>query len=209
METVAKKVATSIRSDLMEGLRYIRHNSITLSLLVMAFVSIGFGLPYMNIMPVFAVDVFDVGESGLGFLLGATGLGALVGSLIIASLGDYKRKGLLLLGMAFGFGVSVALFAFSHPYALALVLLVAVGLLSTGYLAVNNTLIQSIVPHGMLGRVMSIYVMTFSLMPLGTLPLGWITDEVGAPRAIGGGGIIVALFTVAMALLLPRLRRLK
>jgi hypothetical protein len=52
-------------------------------------------------------------------------------------------------------------------------------------------------------------VMTFSLMPLGTLPLGWITDEVGAPRAIGGGGIIVALFTVAMALLLPGLRRLK
>ena len=193
----------------VEGLLYIHHNTIIRTLLAMAFVSIGFGLPYMNIMPVFAVDVFNVGESGLGFLLGATGLGALIGSLIIASLGDYKRKGMLLLILAFGFGVSVALFAFSHPYPLALVMLVAVGFLGTGYLALNNTLIQSIVPHGMLGRVMSIYVMTFSLMPLGTLPLGWITDEVGAPKAIGAGGIVVALFTVAMALLLPGLRRLK
>jgi len=85
---------------------------------------------------------------------------------------------------------------------------VAVGLLGTGYLALNNTLIQNIVPHRMLGRVMSIYVMTFSLMPLGTLPLGAITDAVGAPVAIGAGGIVVALFTVAMAALLPGLRRL-
>ncbi len=209
VEAVARRAATSIRADLKEGLLYIHHNTIIRTLLAMAFVSIGFGLPYMNIMPVFAVDVFDVGESGLGFLLGATGLGALVGSLIIASLGDYRRKGLLLLILAFGFGVSVALFAFSHPYPLALVLLVAVGFLGTGYLALNNTLIQSIVPHRMLGRVMSIYVMTFSLMPLGTLPLGWITDEIGAPRAIGGGGVIVALFAVAMAVLLPGLRRLR
>lgn len=209
LEAVRKRVTTSIRADLMEGLRYIHHNNITRALLAMAFVSIGFGLPYMNIMPVFAVDVFDVGESGLGFLLGATGLGAIIGSLIIARLGDYKRKGLLLLGLAFGFGVSVALFAFSHPYPLALALLVAVGLLGTGYLAVNNTLIQGIVPHRMLGRVMSIYVMTFSLMPLGTLPMGAITDKIGAPMAIGAGGIIVALFTVAMAMLLPGLRRLR
>jgi len=209
VESAAKTAVTSIRTDLVEGLRYIHRNTIIRTLLAMAFVSIGFGLPYMNIMPVFAVDVFDVGESGLGFLLGAAGLGALVGSLIIASMGDFKKKGLLLLVLAFGFGVSVALFAFSGSYPLALALLVAVGLLGTGYLALNNTLIQNTVPHRMLGRVMSIYVMTFSLMPLGTLPLGAITDAVGAPVAIGAGGIVVALFTVAMAALLPGLRRLR
>ena len=209
LERVRRKVTTTIRADLMEGLRYIHHSVLLRSLLAMAFVSIGFGLPYMNLMPVFAVDVYGVGESGLGFLLGASGLGALIGSLAIASLGDFRRKGLLLIGLASGFGVSLVLFAASGSYYLALGMLVAVGLLGTGYLAVNNTLIQSNVPHELLGRVMSMYVVTFALMPLGTVPLGAITDAIGAPLAIGAGGAVVALFVLGLALGLPRLRRLE
>jgi predicted MFS family arabinose efflux permease len=202
------RAVTSIRVDLIEGLRYIYHSAIIRTLLAMAFVSMAFGLPYMNLMPVFAVDVFDVGEVGLGLLLGMAGLGALVGSLIIASLGDFRKKGLLLIGLAIGFGFTVAMFGFSGSYPVSLVLLIAVGLLGTGYLAINNTLIQSNVPHELLGRVMSIYVMTFAMMPLGTLPLGALTDTIGAPLAIGAGGIIVVLFTIGMAIFSPRLRRL-
>ena len=202
------RAVTSIRVDLIEGLRYIYRSTIIRTLLAMAFVSMAFGLPYMNLMPVFAVDVFDVGEVGLGLLLGMAGLGALIGSLIIASLGDFRKKGLLLIGLAIGFGSTVAMFGFSGSYPVSLVLLIAVGLLGTGYLALNNTLIQSNVPHELLGRVMSIYVMTFAMMPLGTLPLGALTDAIGAPLAIGAGGIIVILFTMGMAIFSPRLRRL-
>lgn len=209
MEKVGERAVTSVRADLVEGLRHIYHSPLLRSLLAMAFVSIACGLPYMNLMPVFAVDIFDVGEAGLGFLLGMAGLGALIGSLVIASLGDFRRKGLLIIGLAFGFGVSLVLFASSGSYSLSLALLVAVGLLGAGYLAVNNTLIQSNVPHEMLGRVMSIYVMTFALMPLGTLPLGAVTDAIGAPLAIGAGGAIVALFTLAMVVFYPRLRQLE
>jgi len=209
VEKVRERAVTSIRVDLVEGLRYLHHSPIIRSLLAMAFVSIAFGLPYMNLMPVFAVDIFDVGEVGLGLLLGMAGLGSLIGSLVIASLGDFQRKGLLLVGLAFGFGASVTFFGFSGYYPLSLVLLVAVGLLGTGYLAINNTLIQSNVPHDMLGRVMSIYVMTFAMMPLGTLPLGAVSEAVGAPLAIGAGGIIVVLFTLVMAVFQPRLRRLE
>ena len=209
VEKLRERAVTSIRVDLAEGLRYLHHSPIIRSLLAMAFVSIAFGLPYMNLMPVFAVDIFDVGEVGLGLLLGMAGLGSLIGSLTIASLGDFRRKGLLLVGLAFGFGASVVFFGFSGYYPLSLVLLVAVGLLGTGYLAINNTLIQSNVPHDMLGRVMSIYVMTFAMMPLGTLPLGAISEAIGAPLAVGAGGIVVVLFTLVMAIFQPRLRRLE
>lgn len=209
VEKVRQRAVTSIKVDMMEGLRYIYHSPLLRSLLAMAFVSIAFGLPYMNLMPVFAVDIFDVGEFGLGLLLGMAGLGALIGSLILASLGDFRRKGLLCISLAFGFGATVALFGFSDSYPLSLVLLIAVGLLGAGYLAVNNTLIQSKVPHEMLGRVMSIYVMTFAMMPLGTLPLGAVSEAIGAQPAIGAGGIIVVLFTLGMAIFHPRLRRLE
>lgn len=209
VEKVRQRAVTSIKVDMMEGLRYIYHSPLLRSLLAMAFVAIAFGLPYMNLMPVFAVDIFDVGEFGLGFLLGMAGLGSLIGSLILASLGDFRRKGLLCISLAFGFGATVALFGFSDSYPLSLVLLIAVGLLGAGYLAVNNTLIQSKVPHEMLGRVMSIYVMTFAMMPLGTLPLGAVSEAIGAQLAIGAGGIIVVLFTLGMAIFHPRLRRLE
>lgn len=209
VEKVRQRAVTSIKVDLVEGLRYIYHSPLLRSLLAMAFVSIAFGLPYMNLMPVFAVDIFNVGEFGLGLLLGMAGLGSLIGSLILASLGDFRRKGLLCIGLAFGFGATVALFGFSGSYHLSLVLLIAVGLLGAGYLAVNNTLIQSNVPHEMLGRVMSIYVMTFAMMPLGTLPLGAVSEAIGAQPAIGAGGIIVVLFTLRMAIFHPRLRRLE
>ncbi|MCK4362475.1 MAG: MFS transporter, partial [Dehalococcoidia bacterium] len=95
VEKVRQRVVTSIKVDLVEGLRYIYHSPLLRSLLAMAFVSIAFGLPYMNLMPVFAVDIFNVGEFGLGLLLGMAGLGSLIGSLILASLGDFRRKGLL------------------------------------------------------------------------------------------------------------------
>lgn len=209
VEKVRQRAVTSIKADLAAGLRYIRHSDLIRSLLAMAFVSIAFGLPYMNLMPVFAVDIFDVGEFGLGLLLGMAGLGALIGSLIIASLGDFRRKGLLLMGLALGFGATVALFGLSGSYPLSLVLLIAVGLLGAGYLAVNNTLIQSNVPREMLGRVMSIYVMTFAMMPVGTLPLGAVSDAIGAQLAIGAGGVIVVLFTLGMAIFYRNLRRLE
>jgi len=211
-----KQVTTSLWADLKECLRYIHHSSVMRSLLLMAFVSMAFGLPYLNLMPVFAKDIFDVGEPGLGYLLGAAGLGSLIGALLIASLGDYRRKGALSLTTAAAFGVSLVLFAvsaagpfylFSYPFALALLFMV--GFIGTAYLALNNTLIQNNVPHEMLGRVMSVYVMTYALMPVGTLPLGKITDIVGAPLAIGGGGLVIVLFTLGAAVLLPRLRRLE
>jgi MFS family permease len=199
----------SIWADLKEGLSYMRHSPITLSLMAMAFVPLTFGLPYINLIPVFADDVFHMGPEGLGFLMAAAGVGALGGSLVIASLGDFRRKGTLLLTLALGFGLTLGFFGLSHNFGLSLVILVAVGAGGTGYMAVNNTLIQSNTPQEVLGRVMSIYMITFALMPLGTLPISAIAEAIGVGMAVAVGGAIIFIFTLAMIILRPSLRRLE
>ena len=202
-------LARAIWADLVEGLSYIRHNPLILSLLAMAFIPLAFGLPYLNLMPVFADEVLHVGEVGFGMLIAMAGAGALAASLGIASLGDFRRKGMLLFILALGFGITLAVFGISHSFALAMAILVGVGAGGAGYMTVNNTLIQSNVPGRMLGRVMSIYMITFALMPMGTLPLGALAEAIGVSHAVVAGGILIVLFTLAMVILRPSLRRLE
>ena len=206
---VRREAQTSILLELIEGLKYVHRNVVLRSLLAVAFVCIVFGLPYGNLMPDFAKKVFDVGEVGYGFLLSAPAVGALVVSLVVASLGDFKRKGAAVMTLAFFFGVGLILFAVSGNYYLALVFLIAVGGVSAGYFSLNNTLMQIIVPPTMLGRVMGVYVITLSFMSLGTLPLSYVADAKNASLAIGLGGAAIALVAVAVMLLIPKVRRLQ
>ena len=175
----------------------------------MAFVPLTFGLPYMNLMPVFADEVLGQGEFGYGLLMAVSGLGALVASLAIASLGDFRRKGVLVLALALLFGVTLALFSISHSYYLSLAILVGAGAGGAGYMAVNNTLIQSNVPQRILGRVMSIYMVTFALMPMGTLPIGAVAEAIGPTAALLGGAVIIILFVLGMTIFRPSMRRLE
>ncbi|MCK4331751.1 MAG: MFS transporter, partial [Dehalococcoidia bacterium] len=94
----AVEANASMGFHLAEGLNYIRRSPVLVALLLMAVVPILFGMPYQMLMPIFAEDVLDVGARGLGFLMAAVGLGALAGSLLVASLGDFRHKGLLLFG---------------------------------------------------------------------------------------------------------------
>ncbi len=177
-----------------------------MGLLIMSVVPILFGLPYQMLMPMFAVDVLDIGSSGLGYLMAAVGVGALVGSLFVASLGDYKHKGKLLLGMAVCFGAFLIMFANSGNFYLSLILLLGVGLASSSYMAVNTTLLQINVEEGMRGRVMSMYIMTIGLFPLGVLPAGAIAQSTGVAFPITVGGAIIILFTLLLAACSPGIR---
>jgi len=205
--SVRRGVGASIWAELAEGLRYIHQHTVVRSLLAVAFVCIVFGLPYSNLMPDFAQKVFDVGEAGYGFLVSAPAVGALVVSLIVASLGDFKRKGAAIMVLAFLFGIGLILFAVSGNYYLALVFLVAVGGVGAGYFSLHNTLMQIIVPPTMLGRVMGVYVIMLSFMSLGTLPLSYVADAKDASLAIALGGAAIALVAVAVMLLIPKVRR--
>jgi len=207
--TMALRPNTPMRQDLIAGLDYIRHSPTILSLLAMAFLVTIFGMPYATMMPVFTVEVFHTGATGLGILMSVTGVGALVGSLLIAYLGDYKRKGLLLTGTALLFGVSIVLFALAGSFYLSLFFLLFAGAGGTGYMAINNTLVQTNATHEVRGRVMSVYMMTWGLMPLGTLPTSWTAEALGAPLAVAAGGGLLAFLSLGLALLRPNLWHLE
>lgn len=199
----------SLGRSMMEGLRYIRGNYILAVLLAMALIPILFAMPYQMLMPAFAVGVLHTGPEGLGILMAATGVGALLGSLFIASLGNFQRKGMLLFGAALVFGLALLFLGFSQSFGLSLFILLLTGAGGTSYMAVNNTLLQTNVTHEVRGRVMSIYMMTWGLMPLGALPASALAEAWGVSFALGLGGGIMAFFTLAFALLFPRMRRLE
>lgn len=204
----AVEASASMGFHLAEGLNYIRRSPVLVALLLMAVVPIMFGMPYQMLMPVFAEDVLDVGARGLGFLMAAVGLGALAGSLVVASLGDFRHKGLLLLGSALLFGVTLILFTQSANFYLSLLILLCVGVVNTAYLSVNNTLLQTNVEGQVRGRVMSIYVMTFGLNGVGVLLVGELAEHLDVSLGVTIGGGLVFLFTLAMALWRPILRKL-
>ena len=193
---------------LVQGLSSVRRSPALLGLLTMAVVPIIFGMSYQMLLPVFSEDILDVGVSGLGYLMAAAGVGALTGSTLVATLGDYSRKGLLLLVACGLFGIFLALFAYSSNFYLSLLFLFAVGMASATYMAINQTLLLTNADDSMRGRVMSLYMMTIGLFPIAVLPAGAIVEVAGAPIVIGASGAILVVFTIAMALWRPVLRKL-
>lgn len=204
-----QKRSFTITGDLKEGLLAVRDTPNVFALMMIAFVPVIIAMPYQMLMPVFAADVLDVGPGGLGMLMSATGAGALLGSLTIAQVGDFRRKGLLLFAAGIVFGLALIFFAFSGSLWLAMFALLLVGAGSTSYMAVNNTLILTSVPQHLAGRVMSIYMMTWGLMPVGTLPTGALAATVGAPLTVAGGGAILAIFLLIVATMQPHLWRVQ
>ncbi|MBW2091560.1 MAG: MFS transporter [Deltaproteobacteria bacterium] len=195
--------------DVVNGLRYVRGNTIILVLLIIGFVVILTAMPYQLLMPVFAKTIFKAGETGLGFLMSAVGVGALTGTTLLASFGDFQHKGILGFAVGIIFSVCLILFSFSGSIHLAAFFLVFVGGGSSMYMTLNNTLIMSNTPEELIGRVMSVNMMTFGLMPLAMLPAGALAEIIGAPITVAGGGVLLILFLIGVALFQPQILSLK
>lgn len=186
------KISRTGFQSMVDGLLYIRRNSVVLVLLLMSLAPIMLGLPYQALMPVFAERVFFVGPRGLGMLMMANGVGAMAGSLVIASLRELKNRGLVQIGLGILFGLSLALFSLVESYILALATLFFAGVVSSSYLALNAVLIMEKSHRSYHGRVMSIYMLTFSALPLGNMVLSLFADSYGAQAAVGTGGLLLA-----------------
>ncbi len=207
------KTNRPVMTDLFSGLSYIRHNSALLSLIGMGFLLILFGMPVQMLMPVFAGDVFDVGPLGFGILQAASGVGAIVGTLWIAfHAAEMKQRGRTQLLAAFAFGVMLFVFGFSSGLFgsiwLGLLLLPLVGMSSQMFMALNNTMIMTNTPHEMRGRVMSVYMMTFSLMPVSILPMGFLSDSIGIANAVAGAAAIMVVYVALVWTFRPSYRQL-
>ncbi|MBM3132076.1 MAG: MFS transporter [Chloroflexi bacterium] len=208
LETPPRHQKRTLTGDITEGLGVVRRSPVLRWLLIAATVPIAFGMPYMMLMPIFARDVLDVGASGLGYLMGMTGIGALLGSMVVASLGNSGRKGLILIGAVGVFGLSLMLFASSQQFWLCLVFLFGVGAANSIHFALTNTLLLVNTEDKFQGRVMGLYVITIGLLPIAVLPASAIAEAVGVQTVVLGGGSILALFAVVLFFFRPSLRRL-
>lgn len=198
-----------ITKDLLDGLRFIGDNRIILVLISMVGVTSLFGISYVILMPIFANDVLKVGIKGLGLLMSASGMGALIAALGLARLGDFKHKGRLLIFSSIIFSLALILFSFSRLYLLSLISLLFVGFTSVTAMSLVNTLLQTLVPDNFRGRVMSAFMFTFAgVLPFGNLISGSLAQILGVCWTVAIGGIICSLFFMSINIFSPALRNL-
>jgi MFS family permease len=193
----AKKKRTHVVRDIKDGFGYARQDRNIMSLIALVALSSIFIMPYAMLMPVFARDILNVGAKGMGILLASAGVGALVGALTLAFLSDYREKGRFVMAGTTTFIIATLLFSFSNNYHISLLLLLFIGWGMVMQNASINSLLQTITPDHLRGRIMSLYVLFFmGMMPFGSLQAGFIADQFGAKMALRIGSIIVACVTV-------------
>ncbi|MGA7614983.1 MAG: MFS transporter [Thermoanaerobaculia bacterium] len=193
--------------NIVEGFRFsIRARPIRALLILLGAISF-LGMPYAVLMPVFADKILHGGAKALGVLMGASGVGALLGSLSLASKSGVRGLGRWVGLSATGFGLSLVAFSLSRSYWLSIVLLMPVGFTMMVEMAASNTLIQAMVPDELRGRVMALYSMMFiGMAPFGSLVAGALADRIGAPGAVASGGLVCIVAGIAFGFRLPLLR---
>ena len=202
-------IRRSVFADILEGLRYVKNRTTILLLLVFILLVILLSRPYMVLMPIFTEDVLMVGPAGMGILMSISGVGAIIGALILASLPN-RRRGMMLLGGCLILGSALIGFSFSKSWPLSIALIVLVGLGQTARMTLGNTLVQYYVDDEYRGRVMSIYTMDFGFTSLGTFAAGLMADTaIGVEWTVGGFAMVLVALTVIVAVLFPRIRKLQ
>jgi len=216
--------------ELTEGLRYIRHNGNVLAILVLTLLATVLSMPYLFLLPMFTRDIFLVdvsifgrlvswpvigslllalGESSArqGLLISVSGVGALVGSLVVASMRS-RSRGLIFLISLLLTAVSLVVFSATGSYWLGLMIFIAMGLGQAGRLALSNTLLLSYTDDTHQGRVMSVYMMNWGITMVGVFFVGILADHAGVQLAVGGTAGLLAVITLGYLLLTPRIRSL-
>jgi MFS family permease len=190
-----------------EGFRFARNTApIRALLMLIALVSL-VGMPYSVLMPVFAVKILHGTARTYGMLMGATGVGALIGGLTLASRRGVNGLGRWVATACGGFGTCLVLFSQSRWYLASLCVLVPMGFSMMTQMASSNTLIQVMVPDRLRGRIMGVYSIVFmGMAPLGSLLCGALAERIGAPRTLTIGGAIAICGAILFAKYLPKIR---
>jgi len=194
-------------AHMIEGFRYAAVTApIRALLLLLGLVSL-MGMPYATLMPVFADRILHGGPSGMGLLMGATGVGALAGALVLASRRGYQGLGRWITLASAGFGLSLIAFSFSRSFWLSAALLVPAGFTMMVEMSSSNTLIQIMVPDRLRGRVMAVYSMMFmGMAPFGALLAGTLAERLTAPGTVAFGGVMCLAGSLVFGLRAPALR---
>jgi MFS family permease len=176
--------ATTTWESLTLGLRIVAASPKLSALIMLALAPTVLVMPYINLMPVFARDQLDLGSTGLGLLLAAAGLGTVAGALSVARSQRLRSRRGAQLVTASAFSVLVMVFSVTPNAIAATLLLFAAGWMSAAYLAINQTSLQLSVADEVRGRVLSIYLLTWGMLPLGQLAVGTLANATGTPAAM-------------------------
>ena len=194
--------------DVADGMRYIAHEPTVFVVLAANFVIVLFSIPYMMMLPGFVADILHGGPDQLGLLMTITGVGALVGSLAIASMPS-RNRGKILLISSLVLGIALIAFSLSRSMWLTAGIMIVIGLGQTGRMSLSNVLLQAYVEDAYRGRVMSVYMMEFGVVSFGVFFVGILSSIVGVDYAIGGTAVALTVVSLGALLFYPRLRDLQ
>jgi MFS family permease len=194
-------------AQLRGGLSYVRHEGPLFGLTILAFASTFLGTPLLTLLPVVASAVFHQGVAEYSRMMACSGAGAVVGALIVAWLGKFRRMGVAALVVQVGFGVLIVAFALSRVLLVSNILLFAGGAALVVVFSLMISLVQLVAPNEMRGRVMSIYMVAFrGGMPMGSLASGWLAHVTSAPTALAINGILMIVVAASGLVYFKRLR---
>jgi MFS family permease len=194
--------------DIVDGVKYIRKQKTILLIIVATLFIMLCGIPFMQLMPMITEDILHVGESGMGILMGVSGIGAIIGSTTLASLPNRKR-GIIMIVAGVVMGLALVSFAFSTWMGLSIVLVIFIGLGQTMHRASGNSLVQYYTEPEYRGRVMSFMMMELGFSSLGTFFAGLLADAFGVQWSIGGLAIALVIMSIVLATATKRLRQLE
>ncbi|MYE46529.1 MAG: MFS transporter [Chloroflexi bacterium] len=198
----------SLRGDLADGFRFVAGHRPLAVLLACNPLFALLGLGHFVMLPGFAKEVLDAGPGQLGLLTSVSGVGAVIGSLVVASLPG-RRRGVLMLGSSVLLGVALVAFAASTSFWLSLAIILVVGLGQAGYLGLMNVLVQVLAGNTYRGRVMSIYMMEFNITQLLLFGMGILASIYGPRATFAAAGIALVLLALALLARSPTLRRIE
>ena len=205
-------VNKSAGGQLKEGISYVASNKNILVVMLVALAVFTFLMPYNVLMPIMADEVLDIGAQGFGILLSLAGVGALIGGLAIASIGNIPKKGIVFLGSALSYGFFVLLLGatplLGFGIALPLLVMPLVGASQSIFMTVGNVTLLDQAPEELRGRVLSVYNLDRALMPLGSAMGGGLSDAYSATTALIVMGGTAATMVAGVGVLSPRMRRL-
>ena len=193
-------------ADIIYGFQYVSLNKPVLVCLMFGLVPMFLAMPFQNLLVMLVEQTWQVGESGLGILMGAGGVGGVLGSIWIARRGDRSERLRLMVVTVIGFALFLALFTQTSVFYLALLPLVLANLCASAFQTVNNATIQILVDDSVRGRMSSFMMMSFGLTPLGVFPMAVAADHVGAANAILGACVALMIITIAFVGLSRTLR---
>lgn len=194
-------------TDMADGLRYVWANPPVFGLILLSIVPFVFGMPLNTLLPAFNEEILGGGPEDLGMLIACMGGGAILGSLMLATMGELRNKGAWLIATCVGWGAFTAAFGSAQVVWLAMVLVGAVGWLSAWNMSLNRGLLQMQVAPNMRGRIMSIDMMSHGLMPLGVIPISFLAERYSVAVALEVAGAAFVLVVLGLAAFTRSVRR--